>query len=169
MTPFAQQTPLQRAQAHIDSIKKTSVLAQRRPNLPLDNPDDSAWQPDAETEAAKRRAIENCELAADDYAKAGHNEMAELYRLKAQSIAGSLSATRDYLRKLQEVRGVRHSDKKRSAGRKFEAIIITGGSIVLFLLFVMPLTKYGGILAAILYFVLIVFIWWFIKALLGKI
>ena len=110
---FSQKTALERAQEHIDFIKKTSTLLQRRPNLPIDRPDDRAWEPDAVTVEAKRKAIENCEAAAEDYARAGHEEMAELYRLKAQSIGGSPSATRDYFRKLEEVRTCR-----KNAGRQ---------------------------------------------------
>jgi hypothetical protein len=105
MTAFSQQTPLQRAQSHIDMIKKSSILMKRNPSLPLDKPDDRAWEPDAETTEAKRKAIENCELAAEDYANNGHQDMAELYRLKAAMIDGSASATREYFRKLDEVRG----------------------------------------------------------------
>jgi len=137
MKTFAQQTPLERAQAHIDYIKKASTLLRQSPHLPLDKPDDRAWEPDAETAEAKRKAIENCELASADYARAGHDDMAELYSLKAQSIAGSPSATRDYFRKLEEVRSRRADTQKQprksNAGAVFFVLLL--GGIIAFIAF----------------------------------
>lgn len=139
MTTFSQQTPLQRAKDHIGMITKTSALLRRNPTLRLDAPDDAAWEPSADTAEARRKAINNCEAAADDYDKNGHPEMAELYRLKAHSIGGSASATRDYFRKLEEVREGRTTSESKSSGR------ISGGERLTHLFIGFPIFAFVGL------------------------